>query len=518
MKKQNKILSLLLSCALTLGLLTGCGNTAESKVTPAPATDQKLSIVTTIFPEYDWVREILGDRAAHADITMLLNNGVDLHSYQPTVEDMVKISNCDLFIYVGGESDEWVEDALAGAANKDMVVINLLEALGDAVKEEEVVEGMQEEHGHEHDHSKEASNFADDEVQDRGLSDWAGQWQSGYPLALDGSLDEAFASKAETGSMTAEEYKQYYINGYKTEYDYITIDGNSIEFTDHQGSKTKSEYQYLGYYIQDWSTGTRAAMYRFEAIDKGSGAPIYVEFNDHMIEPAQSEHFHIRMSDIGFDAIVDPENSFPTFYPAELTPEEVCAELAGHDHHEDDHEEPEYDEHVWLSLRNAAVLVEVINEKLGKLDADHADVYSANTKAYVEKLNTLDRDYAAAVKAGKQDTILFGDRFPFRYLADDYGLNYYAAFVGCSAETEASFETIAFLAGKVDKLGLNSVLTLESGDGKIARTIVETSAAKSAQILRMDSLQSTTAEDVADGATYLGSMEQNLDVLKQALK
>ena len=144
--------------------------------------------------------------------------------------------------------------------------------------------------------------------------------------------------------------------------------------------------------------------------------------------------------------------------------------------------------------------------------------YQANCAAYSKKLAALDGQYKNVIAKAPVKAVLFGDRFPFRYLADDYGLKYYAAFKGCSAETEASFETIVFLANKVDELGLNTVLTIESGDGKIARTIIENTAAKSAQVLQMDSMQSTTAQNVADGATYLSIMEKNLDVLKEALK
>lgn len=143
---MRKAISILLSLALTAGILTGCstGSTSESG-------SEKLRIVTTIFPEYDWVREILGDRADHVELTMLLDDGVDLHSFQPTADDMVTISNCDLFLYTGGESDSWVEDALANATNPDLVAMNLMEVLGDGVKAEEVVEGMQEsEHHHHH--------------------------------------------------------------------------------------------------------------------------------------------------------------------------------------------------------------------------------------------------------------------------------------------------------------------------------------------------------------------------------
>lgn len=334
---MQKIISFVLVVVLLTVTLVGCVQKDVSK-------NDKLSIVTTIFPEYDWVMNILGDDAKNADVTMLLDNGVDLHSYQPTADDIIKISTCDIFIYVGGESDEWVEDALKEATNKDMIVINLLESLGDAVKEEEVVEGMEEE--------------------------------------------------------------------------------------DH----------------------------------------------DHKLE---EEH--------------EDEN---------------------HDHEEG----PEYDEHVWLSLKNAAILVNVIKDALGKTDADNAEAYASNAAAYIEKLNALDVEYQSAVDAANKKTLLFGDRFPFRYLTDDYGLSYYAAFVGCSAETEASFETVAFLAGKVDELGLSSVLTLEGTDHKIAETIVSTTSAKSARILSMDSMQSTTSADVKNGASYLSIMEQNLEVLKEALQ
>ena len=123
---MKKIIAMLLALMMLAGVLAGCGKQDDNNKTDK---NDKLSIVTTIFPEYDWVREILGDKADNAEITMLLDNGVDLHSYQPTADDIVKISDCDLFIYVGGESDEWVDDALKNATNKDMKVINLLEVL-----------------------------------------------------------------------------------------------------------------------------------------------------------------------------------------------------------------------------------------------------------------------------------------------------------------------------------------------------------------------------------------------------
>ena len=509
---MKKMIPLFLVLTMVVGLLAGCGkkNAAET----GESDSNKLSVVTTIFPEYDWVKEILGDKAESTDLTMLLDNGVDLHSYQPTADDIVKISDCDLFIYVGGESDKWVDDALKEATNKDMKVIDLLEVLGDSVKTEETVEGMQETE-HAHDHSKEVSTFEDHEVQDRSLSDWAGSWQSAYPFALDGTLDDAFAAMAEEGEMTADEYKTYYQNGYKTDITNINIEGDHIAFTYEDGKKVGSDYKYIGYYIQNWSTGTKAAMYRFEAVDRTSGAPIYIEFNDHMIESAAPEHFHIRMSNESFDAIVDPEKSWPTFFPADMTGEDLCEHMEGHGH-DHDHEE-EADEHVWLSLKNAKTLVRAISDALQELDPDNKDTYAANTSAYIEKLSALDGAYQSAVDGAARKTVLFGDRFPFRYLVDDYGLRYYAAFAGCSAESEASFETVSFLAKKVDELKLPCVLTIEGKNHKIAETIVENTAEKNQKILTMDSMQSTTSEDVANGTTYLSVMEQNLSMLKEAL-
>lgn len=328
---MKKITALLLALFMLVGVLAGCGKQNDTNQT------DKLSIVTTIFPEYDWVREILGDKADNAEITMLLDNGVDLHSYQPTADDIVKISDCDLFIYVGGESDEWVEDALRNAANRNMKVINLLEVLGDSVKTEEIVEGMQEEE-HEHEDAEE------------------------------------------------------------------------------------------------------------------------------------------------------------------------------HEHEE------EADEHVWLSLKNAKMLVRVISKALQELDPDNKDIYAANADAYVKKLSALDAEYQAAVDAASNKTILFGDRFPFRYLVDDYGLRYYAAFVGCSAETEAGFETISFLAKRVDEWKLPCVLTIEGAQHKIAETIVRNTTAKNQRVLTMDSMQSTTSKDVKNGTTYLSVMEKNLSVLKEVLR
>lgn len=123
-----------------------------------------------------------------------------------------------------------------------------------------------------------------------------------------------------------------------------------------------------------------------------------------------------------------------------------------------------------------------------------------------------------ATKSAKVKTLVFGDRFPFRYLTDDYGLKYYAAFKGCSAETEASFKTITFLAKKVDELKLHNVMTIDGSDKKIAKTIIENTKTKNQSILTLDSMQSTVSSDVEKGANYIQIMDDNLKVLKKALK
>ena len=187
-----------------------------------------------------------------------------------------------------------------------------------------------------------------------------------------------------------------------------------------------------------------------------------------------------------------------------------------HGHHHD--EAPEYDEHVWLSVRNAKIIVNALAQNISKLDAKNEAKYAANAAAYTKQLATLDAEFVDVVNASNKKVVLFGDRFPFRYLVDDYGIKYYAAFVGCSAETEASFETVSFLSEKVNELGLNVVLTIEKSNQKIAKTIIRNSKNKNCKIMEMDSLQSVTKKDIKKGISYLGVMKDNLKVLKEALK
>lgn len=323
----------------------------------------KISIVCTTFPQYDWVKNILGEEAERFNVTLLLDNGVDMHSYQPAVKDIATAGSSDLFIYVGGESDTWVEDALKEAKNKDLKAINLMETLDNFVKEEEVVEGMQEERkslGHSHEKS----------------------------------------------------------------------------------SKEKQE------------------------------------------QTQKESH----------------ENS------QEINGQKEAAD-----------EEPEYDEHIWLSIRNAEIMVKNIEKAIEQFDSDNAKVYQNNAENYIKKLDTLDKQYANTIQNAKYKAILFGDRFPFRYMADDYDLKYYAAFAGCSAETMAGFGTVTFLAKKADELQLPVILTIENSDGRIAEAVKSNTTKKNQKILAMNSLQSVTKEQLADGITYLQVMQENLSVLSEAL-
>ena len=512
---MKKILSVLLALVLmTTALFSGA----------ALAENKKLSIVTTIFPIYDWVREIVKGND-NVEITMLLDNGTDLHSYQPTAADILKVSTADLFIYVGGESDEWVEDVLTTAANPNLAAINLVEAMGDAIKAEEIVEGMEHEHEHEegeeeHEHEHEEIELED--IQDRPLSDFAGEWKSLHPLLLAGELDAFCEHKAEEDedeSATKETYFTKYAANWACDAVTMKITGDTISFTDANGKTVTGSYTYAGYTPILAEDGDVKSV-RYQYTSNTAGAPKYVQFNDHGYQVSGAEHFHVYFGNDSFDALLTAASN-PYFVAADLTTAGILQQLMGHNHegheHHHDHEEEETDEHVWLSLRNAQALCKVIAEELSKIDPANSAKYQSNLVAYSAQLIALDKAYTEMVNAAKYKTVLFGDRFPFRYLADDYGLTYFAAFSGCSAESEASFQTIVFLAQKVDELNLPAVMTIEHPKTRIAETVVATTQVKNAKILSMDSMQSVTAQDVKAGVTYLATMENNLAVLKEAL-
>ena len=346
---KKKISICALACAMAFTGMTGCGSEDNSSGSVNPSAYESennvpantgsdtdsLSIVCTIFPEYDWVKEILGTHTDHIEVSYLLDSGVDLHSYQPTVNDMMKISDCDLFVYVGGESDKWADNAVSSSSSQNMKVINLMEILGDAAKVEELKEGMQSE------------------------------------------------------------------------------------------------------------------------------------------EEEESE---------------------------------------------DEGEEAEYDEHVWLSLKNAKLLCTEIEKNIESIDAENAADYKANLDSYISELSVLDNSFETLIGSSSVKALVFGDRFPFRYFVDDYGLDYYAAFIGCSAESEASFETVKFLSDKIKELDCDTVFTLENSNKDIVNSIITNSGKKNVKIAELNSLQSVSKNDIKNGASYISLMQKNYDVLSRTLK
>ncbi len=316
---MKKLISMVITFAV-LCSMAGC--------MASDAGSDKLSVVASIFPCYDWASNVI-EGSDNVDLELLIDSGVDFHSFQPTAEDILKIKTCDIFIYVGGESDSWVDEVLTSDCNPDMKIISLMDELSDEIREEETVLGMQAEDG-------------------------------------------------------------------------------------------------------------------------------------------------------------EPDG-------------------------------PEYDEHVWLSLRNAEVITDRICEVMSQADPGNSALYEANTEKYTEELKALDSRYIEELKDLRLDTIVVADRFPFRYLTDDYGLEYYAAFAGCSAEANATFDTVVFLSQKAADIGTNVILTTEDSASSIAGTVIETGDLTGVEIMELDSMQSVTSEDISAGVSYIGIMESNLEVLVKAL-
>ncbi len=333
---MKKILLGILAAAVAVFPLAGCGSTASSAAQPvvpsasSAQSESRLKIVTTIFPQYDFAREITGGKA---DVTILLPPGAESHTYEPAPQDIIAIQNADLFVFVGGEGDVWIDDILDSMGDKAPQTLKLMDCV--TTVEEELVEGMESEHEDE---------------------------------------DE--------------------------------------------------------------------------------------------------------------------------------------------DHGEDADEEVEYDEHVWTSPANAIQIVRSMTETISAQDAANAEAYAKNADAYIQKLTALDQDFAEVVKTAARKTIIVGDRFPFRYFADEFGLDYYAAFAGCSSETEASAATVAFLTDKVRAENIPAVLYIEFSNHKIADSIAEATGAKT---LLLHSCHNVSKAEMQSGASYLSLMQANVETLRQAL-
>ncbi|MBQ9940035.1 MAG: zinc ABC transporter substrate-binding protein [Clostridia bacterium] len=286
-----------------------------------------VTIICTAYPQYDWIRQIIGDCNNDINLVLLLKGGNDIHSYQPSAEDIMRISQCSMVVALGTESEKWIYDTVENNPSNNTIVVSLIEELGD----------------------------------------------------------------------------------------------NAIH--------------------------------------------------------SNSEHYHNGQETI---------------------------------HHTED-----VDEHVWISYKNAGVLCEVVCKYIIGLDNENREEYTNNLNVYLEKLQKADEEFKNKIEQTKSDTLIFADRFPFRYFIEDYGLNYLAAFEGCSADCEVSFETLISLSECVDLTGANAVFTVDNSDGKIANTVIENTKSKNAQILNLNSMQYFSNEMY--DTSFLSVMAENSEKIIKAL-
>lgn len=315
---------------LALGV-TGCAQNTAAKNSD---NSGQISIVTTIFPVYDFARAIAGDQT---ELTMLVKPAAEVHSYDPSPADIIKIQDADVFIYIGGENDAWVSTILESMDTSDKKIIRLMDAVKPVA--EETVEGME----------------------------------------------------AEQETVAA-------------------------------------------------------------------------------------------------------ENTQKETAPAEA--------------------EIEYDEHIWTAPKNAILMVNEIAAALAEIDAQNADTYTKNAADYTAQIQAVDDEITAIVAASPNKLLVFGDRFPFRYFVDEFGLEYKAAFPGCSTDTEASAGTLAYLMNTIKENNIKYVYYIELSNQNIAKAISEQTGA---QLLLLHSAHNVTKDDFEAGATYVSIMQQNVENLRKGL-
>jgi zinc transport system substrate-binding protein len=418
--KIKKILVLLLIIVFSAVGLLGCGQgdapevavTEGEEVYEDVSEGERLLIVATTFPQYDWTRQILGSRHEDVELVLLQDTIIDLHNFQPTVSDIAMISMADLFIYIGGVSDGWVEDALRNAVNEDMIAVNLMEEL-----------------------------------------------EAREPDAAHCSLDDDSCH----------------------DHHHDDCDHDSHDDCDHDSHHD---------------------------CDHDSHHDCDHDSHDDCDHDSHHDCDHDSHHDCDHDSHDDCDHDS----------HDDCDHDHHHDHHDCDHDHHHIcDEHIWLSLRNAKILSTSIADALIEIDPDNGDYYMDNLVNYLGRLTALSLQYEEMIHESSVNTLLFGDRFPFRHLMNEFNIHHYAAFEGCSAETEASFSTIVFLAEKIDELGLEYILVTEASDFSIAETIRDNTASGNQEILVLDSIQSVALSDVEAGVTFLSIMESNLEVLRIAL-
>ncbi|MBQ8849639.1 MAG: zinc ABC transporter substrate-binding protein [Clostridia bacterium] len=317
MKYMKKRIIAIILCALALiGALSGC-----------EVEDEKLTVLCTVFPVYDWVRAVVGE-SKNIEVKLLVSDGADLHSFQPTAKDAISIKSADLVVRVGGADDSFVNELVTESAD-----LRLMEAEGVTLR-------------------------------------------------------------------------------------HMSVSSEHSREDEHEGSH-------------------------------------------------------------------------------------------GHEH--------AVDEHIWLSLKNASACVDAICEAVCELDAEGAEVYRENTEDYINSLNALDAAYSEAIANIDTPRMIFADRFPFVYMTEDYGIEYEAAFEGCTTDAEAGFDTVLRLASRAEEWGLSYVFVTESSDGKLARSVSEAVSDGTLTTVTLNSMQSLTSADIAAGESYLGIAQKNLAVLSAAL-
>jgi zinc transport system substrate-binding protein len=324
---MRKFISIFISVALLVAALVGCASKSNFSNN---TIDSKLNIVATIYPQYDFTRAIVGNKA---NLTMLVSPGASIHSFDPSPADIIKIKNADLFIYIGGDSDAWVEKILSSIDTSKMKVLRLMDFVKSV--EEETVEGMEPEN---------------------------------------------------------EEEKE-------------------------SDSKDKNE-------------------------------------------------------------------------------------------------EPEYDEHIWTSPKNAITLINAILDYLCERDSANDDFYRNNARNYIGEIKNVEEEIASIVNSAKHKKLVVADKFPFRYFVDEFGLDYCAAFSGCSDQTDASASTIAYLVDIVKKDKIPYVFYAELGNQNVAKAISEQTGAG---MLLLHSFQNVSKSDFEAGVTYISLMKQNADNLRKGL-
>lgn len=237
------------------------------------------------------------------------------------------------------------------------------------------------------------------------------------------------------------------------------------------------------------------------------------------------DHAHVHAADDHDHSNETPEEHAAHAHEADdydhsgETPEEHAA----HAHEADDHdyvdhdgheEEIEYDEHIWTSPVNAMKLVDVIGDTLAQADPAHADIYHQGAASYKKELEEIDAGFREVCANRKRNMIVMGDKFPFRYLADEYQLDYRAAFSGCSSDTEPSAKTIAYLIDKVKEEKIPAVYYLELSSHRVAEIIGEETGAEP---LLLHSCHNVTRAQFDAGITYAGLMRQNIENLRKGI-